>query len=111
MGGYCTYFTDASTIHLDSDYFIQLRGYNAWAKEIMPLIRFKQIRSAFHPEAGQSQCGDKCHQLRYFIRMYNYMAKKVFHIGPNVSFDEGGVAMRSRYCPVRQYNKDKPEIY
>ena len=54
MGGYSTYFTDASTIHLDSDYFIQLRGYNAWAKEIMPLIRFKQIRSAFHPEARES---------------------------------------------------------
>ena len=111
MGGYCTYFADNTTLHLDSNYSVQLRGYNAWAKEIMPLIRFKQIRSAFHPETGESECGDKCHQLRYFIRMYNYMAKEVFHLGPNVSFDEGGVAMRSRYCPVRQYNKDKPEKF
>ena len=27
------------------------------------------------------------------------------------TFDEGGIAMRSRYCPVRQYNKDKPNKY
>ena len=111
MGGYSTYFADNTTLHLDSNYSVKLRGYNAWAKEIMPLICFKQIRSAFHPEAGESECGDKCHQLRYFIRMFNYMAKEVFHLGPNVSFDEGGVAMRSRYCPVRQYNKDKPEKF
>ena len=43
--------------------------------------------------------------------MFNDKAKHVFNLGPNVSFDEGGVAMRSRYCPVRQYNKDKPEKF
>ena len=37
------------------------------------------------------------------------MARDVFYLGPNVLFDEGRIAMRSRYCPVRQYNKDKPE--
>ena len=37
------------------------------------------------------------------------MAKDVFNIGPNVLFNEGGVAMRSRHCPVRQYNKDEPD--
>jgi hypothetical protein len=26
----------------------------------------------------------------------------------NCSFDEGGISCHSRYCPVRQYNKDKP---
>ena len=39
------------------------------------------------------------------------MAKKIFHLGPNASFDEGGIPMRSRFCPVRQYNKDKPAKY
>ena len=111
MGGYTTYFTDNSSMSIGHGYNVELQGYHAWAKEIMPLIRFKQIRSAFHPEAGDSQCNDKCHQLRYFIRMFNYMAKDVFYLGENVSFDEGGVAMRSRYCPVRQYNKDKPEKF
>jgi hypothetical protein len=28
-----------------------------------------------------------------------------------LSFDEGGVGCRSRYCPVRQYNKDKPQKF
>ena len=32
-------------------------------------------------------------------------------MGVEASFDEGGVPMRSRYCPVRQYNKDKPDKY
>ena len=26
-------------------------------------------------------------------------------------FDEGGIALRSRYCPVRKYNKDKPDKF
>ena len=111
MGGYSSYFTDNSNVQIGTGYSVELRGYSAWAKDIMTLVRFKQIRSALHPESGESQCHDKCHQLRYFIRMFNYMARDVFHLGPDVSFDEGGVAMRSRYCPVRQYNKDKPEKF
>ena len=39
------------------------------------------------------------------------MARDVFYLGPNASFDEGGVAMRRRHCPVRQCNKDNPEKY
>ena len=39
------------------------------------------------------------------------MAKDVIYLGSNVSSDEGGVAMRSRYFPVWQYNKDKPEKF
>ena len=111
MGGYTSYFQDNPIITLSNGYSVQLRGFDPWAKEVMPLIRFKQIRGAFHPEAGSTSCGDKCHQLRYFIRRFNECAQKVFHLGPNVSFDEGGVAMKSRYCPVRQYNKDKPNKY
>lgn len=111
MGGYTSYFQENPVVSLANGYSVQLRGFDAWAKDIMPLIRFKQIRGAFHPEAGQSDCGDKCHQLRYFIRKFNEMAKRIFYLGPNASFDEGGIAMRSRYCPVRQYNKDKPNKY
>ena len=43
--------------------------------------------------------------------MFNDTAKKTFCLGPHTAFDEGGVAMRSRYCPVRQYNNDKPDKY
>ena len=88
--------------------FRPIARFNPWAKEVMPLIRFKQIRKAFHPEAGLSKCGDKCHQLKYIIRKLNKKAKRIFHLGPNASFDEGKIAMRSRYCPVRQYNKENP---
>ena len=43
--------------------------------------------------------------------MFNDKAKRVFNLGPDASFDERGVTMRSRYCSVRQYNKDKPERF
>ena len=110
MGGYASYFVSNPCVSVGG-YSVQLKGYTPWAKDIMSLIRFKQIRSAFHPEAEKSICGDKCHQLRFFIRKFNEMARNVFSLGPHASFDEGGVAMRSRYCPVRQYNKDKPDKY
>ena len=34
-------------------------------------------------------------------------SRKNFDLGPNATFDEGGVATRSQFCCVRQYNKDK----
>ena len=111
MGGYESYFSENITVSLASGYSSTLRGYNAWAKDIMSLVRFKQIRSAFRSEYHRYDVNDKCYQLRWFIRQFNYMAKKIFYLGPNASFDEGGIAMRSRFCPVRQYNKDKPAKY
>jgi hypothetical protein len=38
-------------------------------------------------------------------------ATKVFIPGVNLSFDEGGIGCRSRRCPIRMYNKDKPDKY
>eukprot|EP00957_Ditylum_brightwellii_P007576 573797-Ditylum_brightwellii.AAC.1 len=65
-----------------------------------------------HPEGGQhSANGDKCHQLRHFIHTFNRKARKIFHLGPKAPFDEGGVPMQSRFCPTRQYNKDKPDRF
>ena len=75
----------------------------------MNLARFKKIRTALHPEHGHSHCYGKFHQLRYFIRMFNHMARDVFRLDPNVSFDKGGVVMRSRCFPVRQHKKNEPE--
>ena len=111
MGEYLSYFTDQSSLGIGTNYSVHLRGYEPWAKDVMTLVRFKQIRSAFHPESGRSNNNDKCHQLRYFIRLFNFMARDVFYLGPNAAFDEGGVPMRSSYCPDRQYNKDKPAKY
>eukprot|EP00957_Ditylum_brightwellii_P077357 5878157-Ditylum_brightwellii.AAC.1 len=78
----------------------------------MTLSRFKQIRCAMHPETAQfSNNGNKCHQLRHFICTFNRKVRKIFHLSPNASFDEGSVPMCSRICPVRQYNKDKPDKF
>ena len=111
MGGYDSYFNDNINVTLSNGYSTNLRGYGTWAKEIMSLLRFKQIRSAFRSETIQVDSNDKCYQLRWFIRRFNFMARKTFHLGPHASFDEGGIPMRSRFCPVRQYNKDKPAKY
>ena len=45
------------------------------------------------------------------MRCFNAKVREVFHLGENASFDEGGVPMRSIYCPVQQYNKYKPDKY
>ena len=111
MGGYTSYFQNSHSITLASGYSCTLQGYNAWAKDVMTLVRFKQIRCAFRLESHRFDPNDKCFQLRWFIRQFNFMAKKTFDLGPNASFDEGGIPMRSRFCPVRQYNKDKPAKY
>ena len=100
MGGYVSYFSDNPIITPGDGYSVEIRGYSPWAKDIMTLVCFKQIRSAFHLEAGSSMCEDKCHQLCYFIWLFNAKAKETIDLGKDISFDEGGVAMRSCYCPV-----------
>ena len=111
MVGYLSYFVEDPIIHLGRRYSIQIRGYDAWSHYVMTLIIFKQINGAFHPENGTSFCGDKYHQLRYFIRMFNDKAKIMFVLGEHDAFDEGGITMRSRYCTVWMYNKDKNDKY
>jgi hypothetical protein len=67
--------------------------------------------AAFHPEIGYSKIGDKFHQLRHARNTLNQASYKTFIPGINMSFDEGGVASRSRFNPVRQYNKDKSQKF
>ena len=111
LGGYEAYFTEGMSINLGRNYSVTLTDYPAWAAKVMTLSRFKQIRAAYHPEVGSSTIGDKCHQLRYAIDTCNATSKTTFVVGPDLTFDEGGVASRSRMNPVRQYNKDKPNKF
>ena len=78
----------------------------------MNLVRFNQIKSAYHLESGKNktQSADKCYQLQYAIQRFSDRSGNIFDIGTKAAFDEGGMAIRSRYCPVRQYNKSKPDI-
>eukprot|EP00957_Ditylum_brightwellii_P044274 3359032-Ditylum_brightwellii.AAC.1 len=90
MGGYESYFSNSPHVLLGKRYSVGLRGFDCWAKQIMTLSMFKQIRCAMHPDGGQySTNGNKCHQLRHFICTFNRKARKIFHLGPNTSFDEG----------------------
>ena len=111
LGGYSAYFTKDPQVNMGRDYNVTLADFPAWANNVMTLGRFKQIRAAYHPEVGASEIGDKCHQLRHAINSMNAASKSTFVPGPNLSFDEGGVASRSRMNPVRQYNKDKPQKF
>jgi Transposase IS4 len=78
----------------------------------MSLSRFKQMRGAFHPEEKAAGAGgDKCYMLRHLINICNASSMSSFYVPKDLAFDEGGVGCRSRYCPCRQYNKDKPQKF
>ena len=111
LGGYASYFTEPFSVNLSRSYCVLLTDYPAWVVKIMTLRRFKQIRAAFHPKTGTSTIGDKCHQIRHALNTLNTASLKTFTPGINLSFDEDGVASRSRFNPVRQYNKDKPQKF
>lgn len=51
------------------------------------------------------------YQLRHLVNTFNNTSSRTFHVPTDLAFDEGGVGCRSRYCPVRQYNKDKPQKF
>jgi Transposase IS4 len=109
------------------------------AKCKMSLNRFKQIRGAFHPEHKLDSNGedDKCYQIRGALNELNAASAANFVPEGNLAFDEGryytsflavlfgvrvlnprfhwwyvgGVGCRSRFCPVKMYNKDKPDKF
>ena len=78
----------------------------------MSLARFKQILKAFRTEvSAPTKVRDKAYQLRTHCQCLNDGARKTFILGRHVSFDEGGVASRSRMNPIRMFNKDKPNKF
>jgi Transposase IS4 len=120
-GGYQSYFRDGNIVvqfsSEDGD-FIEVKHSHGFVldvdKEIrMSLNRFKQIRGTFHPEHKDLGIGkeDKCYQLQAVINKMNQASRANFAPEAHLSFDEGGIACRSRYCPVQQYNKDKPDKF
>ena len=83
----------------------------SWVSNVMCAYHFHQIHAALHPEMGPSTVGDHCHQLCAFIVSLNPNAKQSFILGRQRLFDEGGIASKSRYNPVGQYNSLKPDKY
>ena len=78
----------------------------------MQLRIFKQYLSALRVEKKPTQgVNDKAYQLRDLCTRISKAARSTFKPGRYLSFDEGGIASRSRRNPIRQYNKDKPAKY
>ena len=115
VGGYEQYFVEGSTsVSIGGGAGNSYTAYEhfPWAKEMMSLNRFKQCMAAYRSQADRVNTGiDKAAQLRRPLEAINRAAKKTFRPGRQVSFDEGGVASRSRLNPIRQYNKDKPKKF
>ena len=86
-----------------------LHSYPVWVSKVFLLTRFQQIRMVFHLEVGTSRMVDKVHKLWYALNCLNSSSKRTFVPGIDLSFGEGGIASLSKYNPVRQYNKDKPD--
>ena len=109
-GGYPAHFTKTDKKIYDT----VIPDRIGFASRYMHLTRFHQIRSCFHPEdksvASMGEM-DKCYQLRHTINTFNVASLNMRYVPGKLSFDEGGVGCRSRYCPVRQYNKDKPDKF
>ena len=120
-GGYPAYFTEEDErIQYRSDPPVcrSIHGTRGFVAQLpdrfrMSLNRFKQIRGAFHPEDKKLANGseDKCYMLRHAINELNKASLANYVAEANLAFDEGGVSCRSRRCPIRQYNKDKPDKY
>jgi hypothetical protein len=111
IGGWGSYFNAPTEMKYTPSQSISIDGFSSWASDIMSFYRFRQIRAALHPETGSSLVNDKCHQLRASIQSLNEHARRAFILGRECSFDEGGIASKSRYNPVRQYNSSKPDKY
>jgi hypothetical protein len=94
LGGYDSYWKDNVCIQAGLDYNINLSNHYPWSKEVMSIVRFKQIRSVFRPESGRTIVGDKCHQLRWYINKLYATARNAFIPGYKLSFNEGGHATR-----------------
>ena len=111
-GDYTQYFGENYKYIQSRDKQRYLRlGFEPWAKKYMTLRRFKQFLCAFRHQSKKPAVADKCYQLRMVCNTISAAAKKNFRPGRHNSFDEGGVGCRSRRCPIRQYNKDKPQKF
>jgi hypothetical protein len=112
LGGLKAYFNPEKKIYLSCDKAVDLNVIRTnWTDEHLTYKCFLQIRAGLHPEDGESDTGDKSHQLCSAIQHLNQHAKKTFVLGRECFFDEGVIASKPRYNPVQQYNASKLDKY
>ena len=109
IGGYASYFEWVSRVRCGQVYTITIKAYRGCASKCISISNFRNIRSVYHLEFGESSVGDKCHQLRFMIWCINWSAAITFYLVPNEYFDERGIVTCSCFSCVRKYTKDKPE--
>ena len=114
-GSYQQYWIQTSTtvcVGSEPEMTINLDYHSMWAKEFMELNRFKQFLSAFRAIVETPKdVKDKAAHIRPPVVAINKGAKRTFILGRNVLIDEAGVASRSRYNPIQQYKKDRPNKF
>ena len=112
QGGYTQYFCNSNSIQANFEKRYKISGHQPWAKKIMRLHDFKQVLAALRIENKPTDgVNDKAYQLRKISQLLSVGARCTFKPGRYLSFDEGGIASRSRKNPIRQYNKDKPSKF
>jgi len=102
LDGYGSYFEETS-IRLHADYAVRLSG-GAWAKGLMTLDRFHQIRAAFRPPVSGTQ--GVCGRLSALGRL-NDAAKHSFICSSQVIYDDGGAAVGSVFSPLQSFNEGR----
>jgi hypothetical protein len=44
-------------------------------------------------------------------QLSEYGVRQTFYAGPSLTFDEGGIPTRSRFCPGPDVQQDKPDKF
>ena len=111
LGGYTSYSQANISVEPPWGYSVPLTGYKYLMNKIIHLICFKKPQAAFNMGVVKSKFRDKSHHIRHEIKTLNITPNSCFIPGPNINFDEEDIAIRSCFCPVCQYIKEKPDRF
>ncbi|KAE9282244.1 hypothetical protein PR003_g27457 [Phytophthora rubi] len=75
--------------------------------------RFKTITRYLHFESNSvgESTEDKAWKVRPVLQALEKTFRRGYRLGPRISFDEGTIPNRSKFNPIRVYNKDYPHKY
>ncbi|KAE9276744.1 hypothetical protein PR003_g28979 [Phytophthora rubi] len=75
--------------------------------------RFKTITRYLHFECNSvdESTEDKVWKVRPVLQALEKTFRRGYRLGPRITFDEGTIPNKSKFNPIRVYNKDKPHMY
>ena len=80
MGGYVSYFVDNTILSAGYRYKLSLFGYVPWEKGVMTLVRFKQIRSAYHLSQYKVGCGRRINVTSYALLFESLITEHIISL-------------------------------